>query len=45
MSKLKVIFGYVVAALGLPIVLATFIGQGFWMTNLVSVTGWRISPW
>ena len=45
MSKLKAFFGYAVAALGLPIILATFMGQGFWMTNLVSATGWRVSPW
>lgn len=45
MSKLKTFFGYTLATLGLPIVLATFVGQGFWMTNLVSATGLRISPW
>jgi len=45
MSKLKAFFGYALAALGLPIVLATFIGQGFWMKSLVSVTGMRVSPW
>ena len=45
MSKLKAILGYAAAALGLPIVLATFMAQGFWMQSLVSVTGWRISPW
>ncbi len=45
MSRLKVFLGYAVAALGLPIVLATFMGQAFWMQSLVSATGWRISPW
>jgi hypothetical protein len=45
MSKLKAFFGYVLATLGLPIVLATFIGQSFWMNGLVSVTGLQISPW
>ncbi len=45
MSKLKTFLGYVLAALGLPIILATFMGQGFWMKSLVSATGLRVSPW
>ncbi len=45
MSKLKAFLGYALAALGLPIVLATFMGQQFWSETLVSVTGVRISPW
>jgi hypothetical protein len=45
MSKLKTFSGYALAVLGLPIVLATFMGQGFWMNSLVSATGLRISPW
>jgi hypothetical protein len=45
MTKLKPLFGYGLAALGLPVILATFMGQGFWMTTLVSATGLRISPW
>jgi thiol:disulfide interchange protein len=45
MSKLKAFFGYGLAALGLPIILATFMGQSFWSETLVSATGVRISPW
>lgn len=45
MSKLKAFFGYALAVLGLPIILATFIGEGFWMKTLVSTTGLRVSPW
>ena len=45
MSKLKAFFGYALAALGLPITLATFMGLGFWANSLVSATGLRVSPW
>jgi hypothetical protein len=45
MYKLKAFFGYALAVLGLPIVLATFIGEGFWTISLVSATGLRVSPW
>jgi hypothetical protein len=45
MSKLKAFFGYALAALGLPVVLATFIGQGFWSQSLVDSTGLHVSPW
>ncbi len=45
MSKLKAFFGYALAALGLPVTLATFMGMGFWANSLVSATGPRVSPW
>ncbi len=45
MSKLKAFFGYALAALGLPITLATFMGMGFFSNSLVSATGLRVSPW
>jgi hypothetical protein len=45
MSKLKAFFGYALAALGLPITLATFMGMGFLANSLVSATGLRVSPW
>jgi hypothetical protein len=45
MSKLKSFLGYTIAALGLPIILATFMGMSFWAETLVSVTGVTISPW
>jgi hypothetical protein len=45
MSKLKSLLGYTVAALGIPIILATFMGMSFWAETLVSVTGVKISPW
>ena len=45
MSKLKAFFGYSLAILALPIMLATFMGEGFWMQTLVSATGLRVSPW
>ena len=45
MSKLKAFFGYALAALALPLVLATFVGEGFWSKTLVSATGLTVSPW
>ncbi len=45
MSKVKVFLGYALAALGLPIALATFMGLGFWSETLASATGLRVSPW
>ncbi len=45
MSKLKAFFGYALAALGLPVTLATFMGMGFWSNGLVATTGLRVSPW
>jgi hypothetical protein len=45
MSKLKSILGYIVAALGVPIVLTTLMGMGFWAETLVAVTGLKVSPW
>jgi hypothetical protein len=44
MNKLKSIFGYLLAALGVPIILVTFLGAGSWMNLLVSTTGLEISP-
>ena len=43
-NKLKSLFGYFLAALGVPIVLLTFLGTGNWMSLLVSTTGLEISP-
>ncbi len=45
MSKIKAIFGYTLAALGLPIALATFMGMSDWANLLVSTTGLTVSPW
>jgi hypothetical protein len=44
MKKLKSFFGYLLAALGVPIILVTFMGAGNWMTLLVETTGLTISP-
>lgn len=44
MDKVKSFFGYLLAALGVPIILVTFLGAGNWMSLLVSTTGLEISP-
>jgi hypothetical protein len=44
MNKIKAIFGYIIAALGIPLVLATLIGMQFWMQTLVNSTGIKVSP-
>ncbi len=45
MARLKKIFGYSIAWLGVPLVMATFIGMNFWAGQLVSATGVKVSPW
>lgn len=45
MTQIKAILGYTLAALAIPMVLAAFIGQNFFMNSLVSVTGVKVSPW
>lgn len=40
-SKLR----YFWALLAFPIVLATFIGNGYWAEKLITLTGLQISPW
>lgn len=45
MDKLRAIWGYVVAALGVPLLLATFMGMDVWAPLLVSATGVTVSPW
>ncbi|HWP97588.1 MAG TPA: hypothetical protein VN426_12150 [Syntrophomonadaceae bacterium] len=45
MSKLRAIIGYTLAALAVPLVLAVFMGQSFWMKELVAATGVKVSPW
>ncbi len=45
MSRLKSILGYIVAAIGIPLVLATFIGMQPFSEVLVDLTGVKISPW
>jgi len=44
MIKLTSGIGYLLAALGVPILLATFIGAHTWMALLVESTGLSISP-
>jgi hypothetical protein len=44
MQKIKTFFVYFLAALGVPLVLITFMGAGTWMNLLVSNTGLHISP-
>ncbi len=45
MAKVKSVLGYLVALLGVPIVLATFMSMSFWSELLVDATGITISPW
>lgn len=45
MRKLGVVLGYTLAALALPIVLATLMGMNAWEKALVAGTGLRVSPW
>ena len=45
MTKLPAALGYTLAALALPIVLATFVGMSSWESALVKATGVRVSPW
>lgn len=45
MDKLRTILGYLVAALGVPLLLATFVGMNVWAPALVSATGVTVSPW
>jgi len=44
MTKLKSFFGYLLAALGVPLIMVTFMGAGSWMNLLVETTGLTISP-
>jgi hypothetical protein len=44
MNKLKSFFGYFLAALGVPLILITFMGSSNWMQLLVSTTGLKINP-
>lgn len=45
MSKIKAFLGYTLAALGLPIALATIMGLNDLMTLFASATGLVVSPW
>jgi hypothetical protein len=45
MSRVRAVLGYSWALLALPIILATFIGNGFWAEKLVAATGLKVSPW
>jgi len=45
MSTIKAILGYTLAVLGVPIVLATFIGMDAFAELFVSTTGLVVSPW
>lgn len=45
MRKLGAVLGYALAALALPIVLATLMGMNTWEKALVAGTGLRVSPW
>ncbi|HPH95420.1 MAG TPA: hypothetical protein PKW33_05725 [Anaerolineaceae bacterium] len=45
MQKVKAFLGYFIAFLGVPIVLATFMGNQFFSEALVKATGLEVSPW
>jgi hypothetical protein len=45
MQNVKTVGGYLWAALGLPLILVTFMGMGNWAQLLVDVTGMRVTPW
>jgi hypothetical protein len=44
-SRFKTVGGYILAALAVPVVLAVFMGQNYWMNELVAITGVKVSPW
>ncbi len=45
MRRIKSVLGYAWAALGIPMVLATFIGMNSWARGFASITGLQVSPW
>lgn len=45
MQKIKTFLGYFIAFLGVPLVLATFMGNQFFTEVLVNTTGLEVSPW
>ncbi len=45
MTKLKSILGYILATLGVPLILIIFMGATTWMNLFVDLTGVTISPW
>ncbi len=45
MNRLTKVTGYTLAALMVPLVLASLMGMDFWGHKLVSITGISISPW
>jgi hypothetical protein len=45
MSKIKSFFAYLLAFLGVPIIMATLMGMNVWAELLVKVTGVTITPW
>lgn len=45
MNWVKRLIGYTMAFLMVPLVLATFMGMGFWSKELVAVTGLSVTPW
>jgi len=45
MARLTKILGYTWAALALPIVIATFVGNQFFATALATATDVQVSPW
>lgn len=45
MNRLKSILGYIWAIMAIPIVLVTFINNGFLAKGLAETTGIEVSPW
>lgn len=45
MQKVKSFFAYVLAALGLPVILITLMGSQSMAEGLANLTGLKISPW
>jgi len=45
MKWVKKAFGYTIAVLMVPLVLATLMGNGLWSQKLVAVTGLSVTPW
>ncbi|HBF39965.1 MAG TPA: hypothetical protein DDW50_22000 [Firmicutes bacterium] len=45
MAHWRQFIGYLWASFALFIILATFIGGGFWARKLVNLTGIKVSPW
>jgi hypothetical protein len=45
MSKLKSFFGYLLAFLGVPIILISVMGMNSLATGFVTITGLTVSPW